>query len=200
MSNEDILKLMNDFDYKLMDLRTIIRQKDNNGIGYFNGKNKYENGFESELLHDTRDLSILIGKSEIDIDSLGFENIEQYHNEIMKLHELIWVEALTEFKTKLSADGIVLNKHLSREDCFEILDKVDLRLMEIKITKSEIDENHSSIYKHGQDKKTVPVPTLKSKIKYLISEESEDISKKLSLESEKDLPKEELDNDEQSLY
>ncbi len=65
-------------------------------------------------------------KGVIDTASIGYENIEQFYNEIKKLRELIWVEAMNEFKQKLAVDGIELsNEALRREDFFEILEISD---------------------------------------------------------------------------
>ena len=164
MTNEDILKLMNNLDSKLMDLRVYIRTKNNDGIGYFNETTKYENGFNSNLLSDNNDLSFLARGEIIDTSSIEYETIEQSHNEIMKLRELLWVEATKEFKQKLVADGLDLSNTVNRrEDFFEALDTVDLKLMEIKEVKKSKDSQkiQTSTYKHGQACTISPVSTLR---------------------------------------
>lgn len=175
MTNEDILKLMNRLDSKLMDVRVILRAKNNGGIGHFNENTKYKNGFNPELLRDSIDLTFLTGKEAIDIESVDYKNIEQSHNEIMKLRELIWLEAMKEFKNKLAADGIELSSEAFRneEDFFEVLDTIDLKLREIKISKKTIDnqKNQSSIYKHGQASTILPISALKFALNGLTPEE-----------------------------
>ena len=192
MTNEEILKLMNQLDSKLMDVRVTLRAKNNRGIGSYNESTKYKNGFNSELLRDSVDLALLTGEEAIDIESIEYENIEQSHNEIMKLRELIWVEAMKEFKHKLAADGIELSSEaFRREDFFEALDTIDLKLKEIKISKETIDSqrNQSSIYKHGQASTILPISALKFALDGLTPEEKNQVGLE-STESE-------LTNDEQ---
>ena len=172
MTNEDFLRLMNFLDDKLMLARGTIRAKNNNGVGYFNENTKYENGFDPELLRERVDLSFLTGEGIIDIASIKDENIEQSHNEIMRLRELIWVEAMKEFKHKLAADGIELSREAFRcEDFFEALDTIDLKLSEIKISKEKIDSQKNSTYKHGQASTILPISALKFALKDLTTEE-----------------------------
>ena len=178
MTNEEILKLMNQLDSKLMDVRVTLRAKNNRGIGSYNESTKYKNGFNSELLRDSVDLALLTGEEAIDIESIEYENIEQSHNEIMKLRELIWVEAMKEFKHKLVEDGIELDSEaFRREDFFEALDTIDLKLREIKISKETIDSqrNQSSIYKHGQASTILPISALKFALDGLTPEEKNQV-------------------------
>lgn len=178
MTNEEILKLMNQLDSKLMDVRVTLRAKNNRGIGSYNESTKYKNGFNSELLRDSVDLALLTGEEAIDIESIEYENIEQSHNEIMKLRELIWVEAMKEFKHKLVEDGIELDSEaFRREDFFEALDTIDLKLKEIKISKETIDSqrNQSSIYKHGQASTILPISALKFALDGLTPEEKNQV-------------------------
>ena len=178
MTNEEILKLMNQLDSKLMDVRVTLRAKNNRGIGSYNESTKYKNGFNSELLRDSVDLALLTGEEAIDIESIEYENIEQSHNEIMKLRELIWVEAMKEFKHKLVEDGIELDSEaFRREDFFEALDTIDLKWKEIKISKETIDSqrNQSSIYKHGQASTILPISALKFALDGLTPEEKNQV-------------------------
>ena len=178
MTNKEILKLMNQLDSKLMDVRVTLRAKNNRGIGSVNESTKYKNGFNSELLRDSVDLAFLTEKEAIDIESIEYENIEQSHNEIMKLRNLIWVEAMKEFKHKLAADGIELSSEaFRREDFFEALDTIDLKLREIKISKETIDSqrNQSSIYKHGQASTILPISALKFALDGLTPEEKKQV-------------------------
>lgn len=154
MTNKELLQQMNELDSNLMMTREYVRAKNNVGIGYFNENTKYENGLTSELLKNMRDkinLSLLSGDKSNNAMSMSDEYIEQAHNEIMNLRQLIWLQADRELRDKLDIDGIELDHRKSRTDYFEKLDELDLKLMEIKTLKrtKERIADESSIYKHG---------------------------------------------------
>lgn len=183
MTSEDILKLMNDLDSKLMDVRIAIRTQNNNRIGHFNENTKYINGFNPELLRDSIDLTFLTREGTIDIASVEYENIEQSHNEIMNLRDLIWVEAMKEFKHKLAADGIELsNDAFRRKDFFEALDTIDLKLKEIKNSIDSQQKNQSSRYKHGQASTISPISALQFALNDLTFEEKINVGKEVPTE------------------
>lgn len=135
MTNKEILQQMNELDSRLMLVREHVRAKANGGVGYFNETTKYENGLTSEFLKrmaDKIDLSLLSDKERNSIMSMSDEYIEQAHNEIMNLRQLIWLQADKELRIKLDMDGIDLNYANSKTDYFDKLDELDLKLMEIR--------------------------------------------------------------------
>lgn len=178
-SNEDLFKLMNSIDLSIMDARASVRQKDNRGVGVFYDKTKFDNGFNSETLKNWIDLSFLTNSGVDDVTSISNENIEQAHSEIMKLRELIWLEAIKEFKQVLSIDGITLGAECNKnEDYFDEMDKLDLKLMglrDLKRTEEEISDG-SSIYKHGQKATLSPISALSNALQTTTSEEVRDVN------------------------
>lgn len=161
MTNKDILQQMNRLDTMLMHIRGYLRAKNNRGIQYVNENIPYENGLNAELLRNMRnriDLSLLVNGEPKDTISMSDENIEQAHNEIMGMRQLIWVEATKILKTKLAMDGIEFtSENFGQKEYFDKLDDLDLKLMQIRTLKRTIERNGngSSIYKHGTLDKNV---------------------------------------------
>ena len=98
------------------------------------------------------DLSLLVNGEPKDTISMSDEKIEQAHNEIMGMRQLIWVEATKILKTKLTMDGIEFtSENFGQKEYFDKLDDLDLKLMQIRTLKRTIERNEdgSSIYKQG---------------------------------------------------
>ena len=155
MTNKDLLQQMNRLDAMLMHVRGYLRAKNNGGIQYVDENTPYENGLNVELLRNMRDridLSLLVAEEPKDAISMSEENIKQAHNEIMRMRQLIWVEAIKILKAKLAIDGIEFaSENFGQKEYFDKLDDLDLKLMQIRTLKRTIERNGngSSIYKHG---------------------------------------------------
>lgn len=135
-SNRELLQQMNELDLRLMQVREYIRAKDNRGVGYFHEDTKYENGLTSELLksfEDAIDLSLLNDRESNHVMSMSNKDIEQAHNKIVNLRQLVWLQADKELRMQLTMDGIELSSENNRpEGYFKKLDELDLKLMEIR--------------------------------------------------------------------
>ena len=155
MTNKELLQQMNKLDAILMHVRGYLRAKNNGGIQYVDENTPYENGLNAELLRKMRDridLSLLVAEEPKDAISMSEENIEQAHNEIMRMRQLIWVEAIKILKAKLAIDGIEFaSENFGQKEYFDKLDDLDLKLMQIRTLKRTIERNEdgSSIYKQG---------------------------------------------------
>ena len=166
MTNKDLLRQMNRLDAMLMHVRGYLRAKNNGGIQYVDENTPYENGLNAELLRKMRDridLSLLVAEEPKDAISMSEENIEQAHNEIMRMRQLIWVEAIKILKAKLAIDGIEFtSENFGQKEYFDKLDDLDLKLMQIRTLKRTIERNGngSSIYKHGTPARNVDLDDL----------------------------------------
>ena len=133
MTNTDLFQQMNRLDAMLMHVRGYLRAKNNGGIQYVDENTPYENGLNAELLRKMRDridLSLLVAEEPKDAISMSEENIEQAHNEIMRMRQLIWVEAIKILKAKLAIDGIEFaSENFGQKEYFDKLDDLDLKLM-----------------------------------------------------------------------
>ena len=147
MTNTDLFQQMNRLDAMLMHVRGYLRAKNNGGIQYVDENTPYENGLNAELLRKMRDridLSLLVAEEPKDAISMSEENIEQAHNEIMRMRQLIWVEAIKILKAKLAIDGIEFaSENFGQKEYFEKLDDLDLKLMQIRTLKRTIERNRN---------------------------------------------------------